>query len=308
MQRIYALALRLPILIRDTLADVRTQGMLRLIPSRPCLESPHFLNHHGTVPKIVEAMMAVRIALTFAFRVASWLFSSRIALLAAAAVFVPTVQAHAQQTQSPPVGRVIVIGEGGVSVTPDCAQIGSGVTTRAKTVKEATDSNSKSMAAITKALLESGVALRDIQTSRFSVQPVYAPQEPRTEPKLAGYSVSNQVRVKIRQIDKVGEVLDHLVTAGVTDIGNVEFLVSEPSKALDQAREAAIADARRTAEVYTHASGIQLGRIEWITEDSGIAPPVPTRAQSSPLAIGTGLPLETSHSLHTAFFNDKISL
>ncbi len=68
--------------------------------------------------------------------------------------------------------------------------------------------------------------------------------------------------MKIRQIDKVGEVLDHLVTAGVTDIGNVEFLVSEPSKALDQAREAAIADAQRKAEVYAHASGIQLGRVE----------------------------------------------
>src|SRR6266516_2252192 len=206
-------------------------------------------------------MAESRIALTFAFRVASRLFSSGTAFLGAAAVFIPTVQASAQQTQSPPAGRVIVIGEGGVSVTPDCAQIGSGVTTRAKTVKEATDANSKSMAAITKALLESGVAQRDIQTSRFSVQPVYAPQEPRTEPKLAGYSVSNQVRVKIRQIDKVGEVLDHLVTAGVTDIGNVEYLVSEPSKALDQAREAAIAEARHKAEVYAHASVIQLGRV-----------------------------------------------
>jgi hypothetical protein len=146
--------------------------MFRLIPSRPRLESPHFLNHHGTVPKIVEVMMPVSIALTFAFRVASWLFSSGTAFLVAAAVFVPTVQAQAQQTQSPPVGRVIVIGEGSVGVTPDYAQIGSGVTTRAKTVKEATDANSKSMAAITKALLESGVAQRDIrprdfQSSRF---------------------------------------------------------------------------------------------------------------------------------------------
>ena len=91
---------------------------------------------------------------------------------------------------------------------------------------------------------------RDFQSSPF-----YAPQEPPNEPKLAGYSVSNQVRLKIRQIHKVGEILDRLVTAGATDIGNVEFLVSEPSKALDQAREAAIADARRKAEVYARASG-----------------------------------------------------
>src|SRR5215467_4431909 len=167
-------------------------------------------------------MTESRIALTFAFRVASRVFSSSTAFLAAAAVFVPTVQAPAQQTQSPPIGRVIVIGEGSVSVTPDYAQIGSGVTTRAKSVKEAMDANSRSMAAVIKALLDFGVAQSDIQTSRFLVQPVYAPQEPRTEPKLAGYSVS-KVRVKIRQIDQVGEILDRLVTAGATDICNVEF-------------------------------------------------------------------------------------
>jgi uncharacterized protein YggE len=121
-------------------------------------------------------------------------------------------------------------------------------------------------------LLKSGVAQKDIQTSRFSIQPVYAPQEPGTEPKLAGYSISNQVTVRIGQIDKVGEILDSLITAGVTNIGIIQFLVSEPSNALDQAREAAVADARRKAEVYAHASGIQLGRIEWITEDSGFGP------------------------------------
>jgi uncharacterized protein len=236
-------------------------------------------------------MAESRIALTFAFRVASRLFSSGTAFLGAAAVFIPTVQASAQQTQSPPAGRVIVIGEGSVSVTPDYAQIGSGVTTRAKTVKEATDANSRLMAAIIKALLDSGVAQKDIQTSRFSVQPVYAPQEPRTESKLAGYSVSNRVRVKIRQIDQVGEVLDRLVSAGVTDIGNVEFLVSEPSTALDQAREAAIADARRKAEVYAHASGIQLGRVEWISEDSGFAPPVPMRSPGASATMPASVPI-----------------
>ena len=99
------------------------------------------------------------------------------------------VVAQAQQVQSPPDGRVIVIGEGSVSLTPDYAQIESGVTSRARTVKEASDANSKLMGAITSALLESGIEQKDVQTSRFSVQPVYAPQEPRTEPKLVGYSV-----------------------------------------------------------------------------------------------------------------------
>jgi uncharacterized protein YggE len=235
-------------------------------------------------------MAGLKAALTLAFRVASQ--PSGIAFLAAAAAFVPTLQAQGQP-QSPPDGRVVVIGEGSVSVTPDYAQVESGVTTRAKTVKEATDANSKLMAAITSALLESGIAQTDVQTSRFSVQPVYAPQEPRTEPKLVGYGISNQVRVKIRQIGKVGEILDRLITAGVTNVGNIAFLVSDPSKALDQAREAAIADARRKAEVYARASGLRLGRVIWITEDSGFAPPFPMRAQGASAAMAAPVPIAT---------------
>jgi uncharacterized protein YggE len=237
----------------------------------------------------MEVVMAgLRAALTLAFRVASRL--SGIAFLAAAAALVPTPQAQAQP-QSPPDGRVVVIGEGSVGVTPDYAQVESGVTTRAKTVKEATDANSKLMAAITSAVLESGIAQTDVQTSRFSVQPVYAPQEPRTEPKLVGYSISNQVRVKIRQIGKVGEILDRLITAGVTNVGNIAFLVSDPSNALDQAREAAIADARHKAEVYAHASGLRLGRVIWITEDSGFAPPIPMRAPGAATAMAAPVPI-----------------
>jgi len=87
-------------------------------------------------------MAEPRVALIFAFRVTSGLFLS---VISAAAGFVPTVQAQAQQTQSLPVAGVVVIGEGSVSVTPDYAQIGSGVITRANTVKEATDANSKLM-------------------------------------------------------------------------------------------------------------------------------------------------------------------
>jgi uncharacterized protein YggE len=80
-------------------------------------------------------------------------------------------------------------------------------------------------------------------------------------------------------------------TTKKTDIGNVELLVSEPSKALDQAREAAIADARRKAEVYARASGIKLGRVEWITEDSGFTPPVPKRAQGGSAAMTAPVPI-----------------
>jgi uncharacterized protein YggE len=242
-------------------------------------------------PEIKEVIMAgSSVILGFSSDVTSRL--TGIALLAMAAAVVPA-QAQGQQAQSSSDGRVVVIGEGSVSVTPDHAQIESGVTTRAKTVKEAADVNSKLMAAITSALLGSGIAQNDVQTSRFSVQPVYAPQEPRTELKLAGYSVSNHVTVKIRQIGNVGEILDRLVAAGVTDLGNIVFLVSDPSKALDQAREAAIDNARHKAEIYTKASGLQLGKVVWITEDPGFASPIPMRTQGASAAMAAPIPIST---------------
>jgi uncharacterized protein YggE len=237
---------------------------------------------------MVEAMTSQIVAL----RVAARLFLATLASAAAFACLVPSVEAQTPQAQSSLFVGIVVVGEGRVTVAPDYAQIASGVTTRGKTVKEASDANSKTMAAIIKALRDSGVAQNDVQTSRFSVQPVYLPQEPRTEPKLAGYSVSNQVRAKIRHIDQLGEILDRLITAGATDVGNIEFLVSDPSKALDQAREAAIADARRKAEVYARAAGIRLGQVEWITEQSGFGP-VPLRGQGAAGARAAAVPIAT---------------
>jgi uncharacterized protein len=233
-------------------------------------------------------MYKIQIASTCALRLAPQL--PRLVAVAAMLVF-SGVGAQAQQPQQTPEGRVVVTGEGSVSVTPDYAQIRSGVTTRARTVKEGVDANSKLMTAIIAALKDAGIAERDIQTARFSIQPVYASQVSNAEPRLSGYSVSNQVIVTIREIGKVGDVLDRVVAAGATDAGNVSFLVSNASKALDEAREAAIADARRKAEVYAKASGVRLGRVEWITEDTGGGTPVPmmmARAQAAPVPIATG--------------------
>jgi uncharacterized protein YggE len=214
--------------------------------------------------------------------------------------------AQAQQLQSPPAARVIVFGEGGVSAQPDYAQIRSGVTTRAKTAKEAADANSRLMTAITAALTDSGVEQKDIQTVQFSVQPIYAQPQSNAERKLSGFTVSNQVNVTIRQISKLGDILDRLVTAGATDIGDVEFLHSDPAKALDQARAAAIADARRKAELYAQAAGLSLGRVAWITEDSGYAPAMPMAAMRGGLG-GMPVPIapgeDTLHARITVGFD-----
>jgi uncharacterized protein len=186
--------------------------------------------------------------------------------------------AQAQQPQSPAAARVVVIGEGSIAAPPDYAEIRSGVTTRAKTAKEAADANARLMTAVAAALTDAGVEQKDIQTAQFSVQPIYMQQQSNAERKLSGFTVSNQVNVTIRQIAKLGDIVDRLVTAGATDIGDIEFLHSDPAKLLDQARTAAIADARRKAELYAQAAGLSLGHVVWITEDPGYAPVMPMAA------------------------------
>jgi len=217
-------------------------------------------------------MAGSRVTTTFAVGAARVPFMGT-ALLAY--VIVAAMPAQAQQPPALPPARVIVGGDGSVTVPPDSAEITSGVTTTAKTAKEATDANSKQMAAVNAALQNAGVAQNDIQTSRFSVAPVYGPPQQNSAPKLTGYSVSNQLSIRIRQLPKVGEILDSLIAAGATDAGSVQFLHSDTSKALDQARQAAVADARRKAEIYAQAAGLTLGSVAWITEEPAYAPPSP---------------------------------
>jgi uncharacterized protein len=205
-------------------------------------------------------------------------------ILSPAALIVAALSAaaaHAQTTApgSPAQARVIVVGEGSVAVTPDYARISSGVTTSAKTVKEASDTNSKLMTNVIAALVNADIAKKDIQTTQFSIEPIYTSPSSKFStdssngaPKLSGYRVSNQVRVTIHQISQVSDILDGLVKAGATDVGNVVFLFSEQDKALDQAREAAVANARHKAELYPQASGVNLGRVASIVESSEVAP------------------------------------
>jgi hypothetical protein len=164
----------------------------------------------------------------FALQAASRRFLAGAAMAAVAIFAAPCVQA--QQPPAQPEARVIVIGEGSVHIAPDYAQIRGGVTTKGKTVKEATDANSKVMAAITAALLNAGVAQTDIKTAQFSIQPAYAPPQPQAEPKLVGYSVSNQVTVTVRALGKVSDTLDRMVDAGAPTSATYRFCMPIPPR------------------------------------------------------------------------------
>jgi uncharacterized protein len=200
-------------------------------------------------------------------------------------------QAQAQAQALPPEARIVISGEGSVSVAPDSAEIRAGVVTRAKTAAEAADANAKQMGAVVAALTGAGIERTDIQTAQFSLQPVYASPQPGSEQKLTGFSASNQVTVKVRQIGKAGDILDRLTAAGASDVGNVTFLHSHLSEELDQARRAAFADARRKAELYARAAGLNLGAVVWITEEGDARPPMSMRTRTFGAALPSSTPI-----------------
>jgi uncharacterized protein YggE len=184
---------------------------------------------------------------------------------------------------------VTVTGEASVSVAPDTAVIRIGVTTLGKNAREASETNAKQMTAVLAAIEESGIPDRDVQTSLLSVQPKYDPNKGGTA-RLTGFQVTNRVTVKIRDVDALPAILDRAIGAGANEMSGIEFVVSEQSKMLDQARSEAIADARRKAELYARAAGAKIGAVVSISEEGGSPTPRPVRqamrASAVPVAPG----------------------
>ena len=158
-----------------------------------------------------------------------------------------------------------------MSVPPDQAQIDGGVASDAKTAREASDLNNAAMGKVLLALTGAGIDAKDYQTSRLSLQPQYAPN--RTGPSaVLGYRATNRVTIRLRDVNRVANIIDVLVGAGANDIGDIQFMVSQASRLLDEAREQAVADARRKAQIYARAAGVTLGEPLGISENGSPSP------------------------------------
>ncbi len=172
---------------------------------------------------------------------------------------------------------VTVTGEATIAVAPDSAMIRIGVSSQDKTAREASDANARQMTAVLAAIKSNNIADRDIQTSRLSLQPQYDPNKSGTA-RLTGFQATNQVTVRIRDIGNLAAVLDSAISAGANEMSGIEFIVSEQSKLLDRARDDAIADAHRKAELYAKAAGSKLGHVIAISEEGSAPPTRPMQA------------------------------
>jgi uncharacterized protein YggE len=193
--------------------------------------------------------------------------------------------------------RVIsVSATGSVAVEPDMAHVTAGVATDADTAKDAIARNSAAMAKVVDGLKRAGIAAGDIQTSQLSVQPRYAPPKDGRPGTIVGYNVVNQVRIAVRDIKRLGELLDQVIGLGANQMGGISFDVADAERVKDEARKQAMANARRRAELYAAAAGVQLGHVLRISESVGemrpmgaarmtMAAPVPIEAGTQMLSV-----------------------
>lgn len=169
-----------------------------------------------------------------------------------------------------------ITGHGEVKARPDMAVVRLGVVTQAAAARQALDDNNKAMQAILAALAEEGFAQQDLQTSNFSVTPRYDYGSGQDRPpRIDGYEVSNQLAVTVRDLGKLGAVLDRAVSLGANQIFGIAFAVSEPEGLRDQARRMAVSSALSKANLYAAAASVDLGPVHSIAESSAVRPPQP---------------------------------
>lgn len=175
---------------------------------------------------------------------------------------------------------ITVVGSGTISGPPDTAEVNAGVVTQAATASQAMSQNSVAMERVLKALAALGIADRDIHTTNVSIVPQRALSQSGRPPSspvpssVVGYEVTNQVRVRVRDLASLGRLLDTLVSQGANSLGGIGFSIADPAPLLEQARTRAIADARQKAQVYAAAAGVKLGRVLFI-RDAAATPPRP---------------------------------
>jgi uncharacterized protein len=181
------------------------------------------------------------------------------------------------------------------SRVPDVATLSTGVVSQAADANAALRANAEQMTKVMDAIKSAGIAEKDIQTSGINVNPQYKYTD-NQPPKITGYEASNTVNIKVREIGKLGKVLDALVASGANQVNGPSFEIDQPEAVYDEARRAALDKAQKRADMYAKSLDLKVKRIVSISEGGGFQPPMPMmmaakaqaydRAASSPVSPG----------------------
>lgn len=218
-------------------------------------------------------------------------------LALAAAIAFP---AMAGAADSPPPPRIVVTGEGEATATPDLALLTLSVMREAKTARAALDANNDAMASVIAAMKSAGIKERDLQTAGIQISPRYnyTNKPDGQEAELIAYQVTNTLSVRIRDIDKTGEILDRAVSLGVNQGGGISFSNEDPTATVTEARKKAVADAMAKARTLAEAAGVSIGRVLEITDQNVAPPPIPMNAKAFD-AARESVPVQAGENSYT---------
>jgi len=187
-----------------------------------------------------------------------------------------------------------VNGTGKVSAVPDIATLNLGIEAQEATVADAQNIAAEAMAKVKTALTDNGVAEEDIQTQSFYINKISRWDNDEEKEVVTGYRVSNMVTAKIKEIDKVGTVIDAVAIAGgdLTRINGINFSVEDPTVYYNEAREKAVAEAEAKAKQIAELTGTKLGKAVYITENVYTPSPIyrnayPESMSAAPAAVTT---------------------
>ena len=231
--------------------------------------------------------------------------------LLAAAMIVPNAAA-AQEARNP-VPRIAVVGEGEVAVAPDLALVTLSVLREGDTARVALDEANAAAAAIIAAMKEAGIEARDLQTGGLQINPryVYPQNGGEEQPRIVAYQVTNTLTVRVRDIARVGEIVDRAVTLGVNQGGSIAFTNDDPSAARTEARRLAVRDAVERARTLAEAAGVGLGPIIEMSEQSYTQPPMPIAAAGRTFrmeAQADAVPVEAGENVYRIQINATFEL
>jgi uncharacterized protein YggE len=174
-----------------------------------------------------------------------------------------------------PLRQITVTGQGAIEVAPDMATITVGVTTEAKTAVDALEKNSTATTTVLDRLSILGIDPRELQTRNLSLSPRWTNRSSSVDgsPEISGFVATNTITVRVRDLPKLGEVLDAVVRDGANTFHGLSFGLQEPRPATDEARKQAVADAIAKATLYAQAAGVALGDVLSISEDRAASQP-----------------------------------
>ena len=202
------------------------------------------------------------------------------------------------------VRQIVVDGQGRASAVPDMATVRIGVRREAREASAAMAAASQAMVAVLAQIAEAGIAPEDVQTTRIGLDPRWQHSQSGAPPRVTGYVASNDLSVKVRDLDRLGTLLDQVVSEGANTMNGLSFSVADSSQLEETARIAAVADATGKAKTLAKAAGVSLGDVISISEGSRGGGPAPmlemAMADRSAVPVAAGQ-IDVVVTIHAVF-------